>query len=689
MLHPKYRPDIDGLRAVAVLLVVLFHAFPEWVSGGFIGVDIFFVISGFLISTILFENLDRGSFSFIDFYSRRIRRIFPALITILIVSLAIGWCILVAREYKQLGKHAFGGASFTSNFVLWIESSYFDNTADTKPLLHLWSLGIEEQFYIVWPMILWAIWKLRAKLQEKYAVSLKYSLLLIVFLITLISFILNVDGIRIDSVATFYSPITRFWELLIGGLLAYLALYAPRALRAISSNWLSWLGVIFILLGASLINKDSGFPGYWALLPVIGAVCLIGSGIKPDMNTSFPAIGADSRKVLPWFNQVILSNRVLVWFGLISFPLYLWHWPILSLARIFNSGMPSLASRGALIIIAIVLSWLTYRLIERPLRFGGHGGVKTLFLLVLMMLVGLAGINIKMREGLAFREANKINIDPNSGYAGVAGVDLIDECGQGLVERHWLGTCLKDSRPPIKYALIGDSKAESLFRGLVRTSSEQGRWLYIGGPGIKGGVMPVLSNDPIYQKVSFSSPLAIQIIAANPAIEVVIFVTAVRSLFGLKEGNLLEDLEASPKVDVAINGLQKAIDQFKVAGKMVVIVVDNPTLANPEDCMQRSSSLNFINYFFPTKVNKRCTLTVENYLKMTQKYRLMLLELEKRNKGAVKIFDVTAILCDEEKKSCEFSKNNRALYSYSDHISDYASGLVGEQLNAFLHRIKK
>ena len=118
MLHPKYRPDIDGLRAVAVLLVVLFHAFPEWVSGGFIGVDIFFVISGFLISTILFENLDRGSFSFIDFYSRRIRRIFPALITILIISLAIGWCILVAREYKQLGKHAFGGASFTSNFVL-------------------------------------------------------------------------------------------------------------------------------------------------------------------------------------------------------------------------------------------------------------------------------------------------------------------------------------------------------------------------------------------------------------------------------------------------------------------------------------------------------------------------------------------------------------------------------------------
>jgi peptidoglycan/LPS O-acetylase OafA/YrhL len=688
MLHPKYRPDIDGLRAVAVLLVVLFHAFPEWVSGGFIGVDIFFVISGFLISTILFENLDRGSFSFIDFYSRRIRRIFPALITILIISLAIGWCILVAREYKQLGKHAFGGASFTSNFVLWIESSYFDNTADTKPLLHLWSLGIEEQFYIVWPMILCTLWKLRATFQEKYAVSLKYSLLLIVFLITLISFILNVDSMRIDAVATFYSPITRFWELLIGGLLAYAALYAPGALRWISSNWLSWLGIIFILLGACLINKESSFPGYWALLPVFGAAFLIGSGIKLEMSNSFPAIGADSRAALPWFNKVILSNRVLVWFGLISFPLYLWHWPILSLARIFNSGMPGPVIRGTLMITAIILSWLTYRLIEKPLRFGGYGGVKTLFLLVLMALVGLAGINIKMREGLAFREANKINIDPNSGYAGVAGVDLIDECGQGLIERHWLGTCLKDSRPPIKYALIGDSKAESLFRGLVRTSSEQGRWLYIGGPGIKGGVMPALSNDPIYQKVSFSSPLAIQIIAANPAIEIVTFVTAVRSLFGLKEGDFLEDLELSPNVDIAISGLQKAIDQFKAVGKKVVIVVDNPALANPEDCMQRSFSLNFINYFFPKKANKRCILPLEDYLKITKKYRLMLLELENKNKGAVKIFDVTPILCDEEKKSCEFSKNNRSLYSYSDHISDYASGLVGEQLNAFLHHIK-
>jgi peptidoglycan/LPS O-acetylase OafA/YrhL len=153
--HPKYRPDIDGLRAVAVLSVVAFHAFPAWMKGGFIGVDVFFVISGFLISTIIFENLDRGTFSFAEFYARRIKRIFPALLLVLIASFAFGWFALLADEFKQLGKHIAAGAGFVSNLVLWSEAGYFDNSAETKPLLHLWSLGIEEQFYIIWPFVLW------------------------------------------------------------------------------------------------------------------------------------------------------------------------------------------------------------------------------------------------------------------------------------------------------------------------------------------------------------------------------------------------------------------------------------------------------------------------------------------------------------------------------------------------------
>lgn len=155
LAHPKYRPDIDGLRAIAVLLVVTFHAFPELLQGGFVGVDIFFVISGFLISTILFRSCATGTFSFAAFYSRRIRRIFPALILVLIVSYGLGWIVLLDGEFKQLGKHIAAGAGFASNLVFWSEAGYFDNASETKPLLHLWSLGVEEQFYIVWPVIIW------------------------------------------------------------------------------------------------------------------------------------------------------------------------------------------------------------------------------------------------------------------------------------------------------------------------------------------------------------------------------------------------------------------------------------------------------------------------------------------------------------------------------------------------------
>src|SRR6516165_2306372 len=212
LTRPKYRADIDGLRAVAVLAVVGFHAFPAWLKGGFVGVDLFFVISGFLISTIIFENLNSKTFSFLEFYIRRVRRIFPALLIVLSASLAFGTVTLLADEYQQLARHISAGAGFVSNYVLWGESGYFDNTADTKILIHLWSLGIEEQFYIVWPLLLWAAWTRRM------------NLLLVTGAVAAVSFAWNLWEVRSDPIATFYSPQTRFWELQIGSMLAYLSL---------------------------------------------------------------------------------------------------------------------------------------------------------------------------------------------------------------------------------------------------------------------------------------------------------------------------------------------------------------------------------------------------------------------------------------------------------------------------------
>ena len=207
-----YRPDIDGLRSVAVISVMLYHAFPAALRSGFIGVDIFFVISGFLISTIIFQSLENDRFSFVDFYSRRVRRIFPALAAVLLATFVLGWFILYPDEYRQLGKHIAGGAGFVANFVLWRESGYFDAAAETKPLLHLWSLGIEEQFYIVFPMFAWLLW--RARLNE----------LSFVVLVGLLSFALNLRFVHSNAALTFYMPQTRIWELLIGSTLALLML---------------------------------------------------------------------------------------------------------------------------------------------------------------------------------------------------------------------------------------------------------------------------------------------------------------------------------------------------------------------------------------------------------------------------------------------------------------------------------
>lgn len=390
LTHPKYRADIDGLRAIAIFSVVGFHAFPLWIKGGFIGVDVFFVISGYLISTIIIVSLERGSFSFVEFYIRRINRIFPALLLVLLASFTFGWFTLLADEYKQLGKHIAGGAGFISNFLFWNESGYFDNAAETKPLLHLWSLGIEEQFYIIWPLLLWLAWKKR------------FNLLTLTIAVATISFALNISNVRNDAVAAFYSPQTRFWELLTGSVLAYMTLHKQnlshkfkhwlsRTIRAPETNGTtlrnlqSIFGAALIVISILVITKEMQFPGWLAMLPTLGTALLISAGAQA------------------WLNRVVLSNRLLVWFGLISFPLYLWHWPLLSFARILEIGTPSLEIRIAAVLISIVLAWLTYKLIEKPIRFGKHGQAKTNTLLILMLAVGYGGYNSYERGGMGFR----------------------------------------------------------------------------------------------------------------------------------------------------------------------------------------------------------------------------------------------------------------------------------------------
>ena len=377
LVHPKYRPDIDGLRAIAVLSVVGFHAFPGFFPGGFIGVDVFFVISGFLISKIIFESLEKDLFSFSGFYGRRIRRIFPALIVVLLACFAAGWIDLIPEEFEQLGKHILGGATFVSNLLLWGEAGYFDFSSESKPLLHLWSLGIEEQFYIFWPLILWISYKRRI------------NFLWLITALGIASFALNIIGLDLHlRTAVFYNPLTRFWELLIGSGLAYAlwrGLKLPTRLSLCNANIRSVLGICLLGLGFILIKKESEFPGWWALLPTLGTMLIL------------------SAHASSWINRLILSNRILVWFGVISFPLYLWHWPLLSFPFILSDGVPETKIRVIAVLLAIALAWLTYQIVERPLRFGANLKAKVRGLIIAMVAVGFLGLITYINQGFPLR----------------------------------------------------------------------------------------------------------------------------------------------------------------------------------------------------------------------------------------------------------------------------------------------
>lgn len=379
----KYRADIDGLRAIAVLSVIGFHAFPSLIKGGFVGVDVFFVISGFLISSIIFSRLETDSFSYADFYARRIKRIFPALILVLISCIVFGWFVLPPDEYRQLGKHIAFGAAFISNFALWSESGYFDSSADTKPLLHLWSLGIEEQFYIVWPVLLGLVWKRR------------WNFLTLTVAIAIASFATNIFTVGSEPVVAFYSPISRFWELMVGGILAYLILHKPQHLARMP-NWQSAIGISLIAIAVLTLNKTSLFPGWWALLPTGGAFLVISAG-----STAWP-------------NRHLLGNPILVWIGLISYPLYLWHWPILYVLNnhhlVSPINPPSLfwTLKIVAIIICFLLAQLTYKFFELPVRLNKISKTTTLLVCSLIVL-GAVGFSLIFSNGYESRFPNEIS----------------------------------------------------------------------------------------------------------------------------------------------------------------------------------------------------------------------------------------------------------------------------------------
>jgi peptidoglycan/LPS O-acetylase OafA/YrhL len=429
----RYRPDIDGLRAVAVLAVVAYHAFPEAVHGGFVGVDIFFVISGFLITGIIARELGDARFSLATFYARRVRRIFPALIVVLFAVLVMGWLWMLPLAYRQLSSDVFASAVFSANIALMLQSGYFDVEAAKRPLLHLWSLGIEEQFYLAWPLIL------------MFAARLRIGLIPVACVIGLVSFALNVTLIGSDPVATFYLPFTRAWELLAGGVLA--CGWSRVGQSVLASNLRAGLGAVLIAVAAAILDPHHAFPGWWAVLPVAGSVLVL----------SAPAA---------WGNQRLLAGKTMVWFGLISYPLYLWHWPLLVFFSIIKFKDLTTLERLLVVGLSIALAWATYRFVEIPFRFGRPIPFKVVSLASAMALVAVVGIVVVRNDGFDFRLPTEIR--DMAQVTTQTAKWRAHECMLDLSrDTTFADTCADRERRPLLF-LWGDSTAGSLMPGLLQ-----------------------------------------------------------------------------------------------------------------------------------------------------------------------------------------------------------------------------
>ena len=356
-----YRPDIDGLRAIAVGVVLLYHAFPTLLPGGFIGVDVFFVISGYLITQLVTEDLRPGTFSLRVFYERRVRRIVPPLLLILTLCAAFGWYSMTPVELETLGNTIEWSAAFLANSYFAGAAGYFESTSYSSPLLHLWSLGVEEQFYLVWPLLLIAAGRQRVTapvLQAIIGTSLAIS----------------IWGAWDSPNTHFFRLACRAWELAAGGLLAVRLQRAPTGHTAgPTADLLSLTGLLLIVGGSCLLRADMAFPGAWALIPTAGAALLIAAGPRA------------------WINERILASRPCTFVGRISYSLYLWHWPLLAFARILLGHAPSAVVAAGALGAAFLLACATYYLLECPIRFGALGRRSAPVLLAGLAAVTLCG----------------------------------------------------------------------------------------------------------------------------------------------------------------------------------------------------------------------------------------------------------------------------------------------------------
>jgi peptidoglycan/LPS O-acetylase OafA/YrhL len=424
---------------------VAYHAGIPFITGGFVGVDVFFVISGFLITSIIVAEVDAGKFSILNFYRRRILRIFPLLLTVLLAVGIVGFLLFLPNEFRELGHSISAAALFVSNFYFWNTSGYFDAPSDLKPLLHTWSLAVEEQFYVFFPLMIMVV---GAYFKRRYVLWLSIAVLL--------SFVANVAGVLIEPSAAFYLLPTRAWEMGVGSLIAVGAVPAVASQR--SRNALAIVGVLLIVVSMLTLTRDSTFPGWNALYPVVGSALVIAY--------------AQGTLVGKW-----LSLRPVVYIGLISYALYLWHWPVIVYAKLIIGSELGPVTIAGVLGVSLVLAALSRPLIERPFRFGlqsaGTPQVVTAGLMAVLVFGFLGwGASVAGQVGREFPR-DVLEIAAYSNYREMDDYHYQfrpGECmiGEGAAAQGTFNNeeCLRPSDNKPNIVVLGDSHAAHLWRAL-------------------------------------------------------------------------------------------------------------------------------------------------------------------------------------------------------------------------------
>lgn len=626
----KYRAEIDGLRALAVVPVILFHAGFDLFSGGFVGVDIFFVISGFLITTILIGEIEGNNFSIINFYDRRARRILPALFFIMLLSIPFAWMWMLPNQMKDFSKSLISVSLFVSNIMFWRESGYFEAAAEEKPLLHTWSLAVEEQYYVLFPLFLLLAWRFG-----------KDKVFWMIVLFAAISLMLSEWGWRNLAIANFYLAPTRAWELFAGSLAAFLV----QRNGVQKNDALSLIGLASIIFSIFVYDKNTPFPSVYALAPVLGVVLLI---LYADKDT---------------FTAKLLSFKPLVGIGLISYSAYLWHQPLFAFARIRLSEKPSDSIMLILSAASIALAYITWKYVETPCRTKNLIGTKIIYVSFCLCTAFFVAFGLAGHQNDGFRK--RVDV-PDTVYTSLERSERQSECfGSAIANRSkdWYCT-IGLPMQSVDYMVFGDSHALSILPAIDEALINVSKGGYFVGVS---GCLPFLGvyalrTQPMEDGCHNLNSKVYDFVARSNISKIFLVARWTYYTDGGYNGDdfsyIALEKNASRTKDVSRQafkaGLHKTLEEYKKIGVDIVIVSQIP--------QQKQTPIRL--YSESVHLGKKLE---DISIKVSEHQALQTYVNNVFKESDVEVIDFTSVLCGSE--SCVVGTPEESFYYDDDHLS--------------------